>query len=63
MAECIAAQIHEPKDHGLPMPYALHPSALGLVSSGFLSPTSRLNADDTLTYRNLAGATCVCAQG
>jgi hypothetical protein len=61
MAKHIAAQILQLKAHGLPMPYALDPSALGLVSSGFLSPTSRLNANGTLSHGNLAGMIYVCA--
>jgi hypothetical protein len=42
------------------MPYVLDPSALGLISSSFLSPTSRLNASGTLSDRNYASAICVC---
>ena len=41
------------------MPYALDPSALGLVSSGFLSPASRLNAGGALGHGNCASAICV----
>ena len=37
------------------MPYALDPSALGLVGGGFLSPASRLNAGG-----NCASVICVC---
>jgi hypothetical protein len=60
---CIAAQILWLNTHGLPLPYALDPSALGLVSSGFLSPTSRLNAGGALDHGNYASAVCVCVQG
>ena len=45
------------------MAYTLDPSALGLVSSGFLSPASRANAGGALGHGNCAGAICVCARG
>jgi hypothetical protein len=58
IAECVATQILQPET----LPYALDPSAMCLVSGGFLSPASRLNTGGTLSYGNCVGATCVCAQ-
>ena len=45
------------------MPYALDPSALGLVSSGILCPASGLNAGGALGHGNCASAAYVCARG
>jgi hypothetical protein len=44
------------------MPYVLDPSALGLVSGGFLSSASRLNASGALGHGNCASVICVCTK-